>query len=148
MDALTLERSAITVSGEAYRVRTARTKTGTDVSVVVPAAVATEILSVPNDNPLYLFWSGKGEKKSICGNWGKRFIAPAFKHAGLDDGGYMKAHRLRDTFACDLLSKGVPLEDVSRLLGHTSVRTTEKHYSAHVASRQDRLDDLVKATWK
>jgi len=35
-------------------------------------------------------------------------------------------HQLRDTFAVDLLQKGVPLEEVSKLLGHESIKTTEK----------------------
>jgi integrase/recombinase XerD len=30
----------------------------------------------------------------------------------------MKSHRLRDTLAVDLLEKTVPLEEVSKLLGH------------------------------
>ena len=34
---------------------------------------------------------------------------------GVDD---CRPHRLRDTFAVRLLTKGVPLEDVSKLLGH------------------------------
>ena len=36
-------------------------------------------------------------------------------------------HRFRHTFAVELLKKGVPLEEVSILLGHSSVRITEKH---------------------
>jgi integrase len=32
-----------------------------------------------------------------------------------------RPHRVRDTFAARLLTKGVPLEDVSKLLGHASV---------------------------
>jgi integrase/recombinase XerD len=39
------------------------------------------------------------------------------------------SHRLRDTFAVDLLGKGVPLEEVSKLLGHESIKTTEQHYA-------------------
>jgi site-specific recombinase XerD len=39
-------------------------------------------------------------------------------------------HQLRDTFAVGLLSAGVPLEEVARALGHSSVKTTEKHYAA------------------
>jgi integrase/recombinase XerD len=47
----------------------------------------------------------------------------------------------------DLLEKGVPLEEVSKLFGHESVKTTEKHYSPWIQGRQDRLDDLVMASW-
>lgn len=59
----------------------------------------------------------------------------------------MLSHRLRDTFAVDLLEKGVPMEEVSKLLGHTSIRTTEKHYAKWSKGRQDRLDTLVRETW-
>jgi site-specific recombinase XerD len=41
----------------------------------------------------------------------------------------MLSHRLHDTFAVDLLEKGVPLEEVSKLLGHESIKTTEGHCS-------------------
>jgi integrase len=37
-------------------------------------------------------------------------------------------HTLRSTFACHLIRKGVNIYDVSKLLGHSSVRVTEKHY--------------------
>src|SRR5271156_2063029 len=54
-----------------------------------------------------------------------------------------RPHRLRDTFAVRLLTKGVPLEDVSRLLGHASVAVTEKYYAPWVASRKLRLERLL-----
>lgn len=57
--------------------------------------------------------------------------------------GHMMSHRLRDTFAVDLLQKGVPLKEVSKLLGHESIKTTERHYSKWMKGRQDRLDMLV-----
>ena len=47
-----------------------------------------------------------------------------------------------------LLQNGVPLEEVSKLLGHESIKTTEKSYAKWVRARQDRLDALVSATWK
>jgi integrase len=55
----------------------------------------------------------------------------------------MRSHRLRDTFAVDLLEKGIPLEEVSKALGHESIKTTERHYAKWVKGRQDRLDTLV-----
>jgi integrase/recombinase XerD len=48
-----------------YRVRTARQKTGTHVSVVLPADLGEELVNVPNDNPKYFFWNtGTGKPQS------------------------------------------------------------------------------------
>ncbi len=38
----------------------------------------------------------------------------------------------RDTFAVEMLLGGVPLEQVSMLLGHKGIKITEKHYSPWV----------------
>ena len=46
-----------------------------------------------------------------------------------------RPHRLRDTFAVRALLKGIPLEDVSKLLCHKSIAVTEKYYAAWIASR-------------
>ena len=148
-DALTLERNEIENDAKkgTYRVVTARQKTGTHVSVPIPPDVAKEVLAVVNGNERYVFWSGEGEEESITKNWSKYYIAPVFKAAGLAGEGHMMSHRLRDTFAVDLLQKGVPLEDVSKALGHESIKTTERHYARWVQGRQDRLDVLIVGTW-
>lgn len=148
LDALSLRRSDIKWDGKVYRVVTSRQKTGVDVSVPIPPDVAKEIIAVPNEaNSTYLFLSGNSKPKNTTTKWQTRFILPVFKAAGLYGDGHMVSHRLRDTFACDLLEKGVPIQEVSKLLGHTSIRTTEKSYSAWVQGRQDRLDALVIGTW-
>jgi len=41
-----------------------------------------------------------------------------------------------------------PLEEVSKLLGHESNKTTERHYSKWMKGRQDRLVSLVVGTWR
>jgi len=110
--------------------------------------VAAELLAVPNDNRRFFFWSGVGAPKSIAGNWGKRFIVPCFNEARIESIGHMRSHRLRDTFACELLTQGVSLEHVSKLLGHKSIRVTEKSYAAWVPSRQEALDNAVVKVWK
>jgi integrase/recombinase XerD len=148
-DALTLKRVELQHDKpkNLYRIVTARQKTGTHVSVPIPADVAKELESVANGNPEYIFWSGEGEAESITKNWAKYYIKPCFEAAKIPNDGHMVSHRLRDTFAVDLLEKGVPLEEVSKLLGHESIKTTERHYAKWVKGRQDRLDSLVSATW-
>lgn len=54
-----------------------------------------------------------------------------------------RPHRLRDTFAVRKLLAGFQLEDVSRLLAHSSVKVTESYYAKWVAARKLRLERLV-----
>jgi site-specific recombinase XerD len=143
-DALTLERSAIRKEAKLYLVVTRRQKTGTDVCVPLPPAVAAEVLAVGKEDDRYLFWDGESD---IVKTWTKYFIAPLFEAAKIERGGNMMSHRLRDTFAVDLLQKGIPLEEVSKLLGHESIKTTERHYAKWIQGRQDRLNSLVVGTW-
>lgn len=146
-DALTLERTEIFQSATGvWRVTTARQKTGTHVSVPLPSDIVAEILAAPTPNKKYLFWDGKSPEYIFAVSWGQR-VERVFTAAKIEDVCHMKSHRLRDTFAVDLLTKGVPLEEVSKLLGHESIRTTEKHYAKWIKGRQDRLDTLVMGTW-
>ncbi|HST09743.1 MAG TPA: tyrosine-type recombinase/integrase [Terriglobales bacterium] len=147
-DALTLKRRNIRFDADkrVHHIVTSRQKTGVHVSVPIPEAVAQE-LRLLNGNPQYVFWSGNGEKDSLTKGWAKYYIAPLFKAAKIERVGNMTSHRLRNTFAVDLLQKGVPLEEVSKLLGHESIKTTEKSYAKWVKGRQDRLDALVMGTW-
>jgi hypothetical protein len=57
------------------------------------------------------------------------------------------AHRFRDTFAVELLLAGVPLERVSVLLGHSSIKVTEKPYSPWIRERQEQAEADVKRAW-
>jgi hypothetical protein len=68
-----------------------------------------------------------------------------FQEAGMANG---YAHRFRDTFAVDLLKAGVPMERVSIVLGHSSIKVTEKHYSPWVRARQEQLEADVRRTWE
>ena len=150
-DAATLEQAELQQDkgkGKAkglYRIETKRQKTGTHVSVPIQPEVAKELIEVMklNGNPKYVFWSGNGKPKTVLSNWGN-VLRQLFKAAGFEDG---HPHQLRDTFAVSLLEKGVPLEEVSKLLGHESIKTTERHYAKWVKARQDRLDSLVVGTW-
>jgi integrase/recombinase XerD len=84
-----------------------------------------------------------GKPKSAVTEWKQR-LKSVYEMAGIPDG---LSHRLRDTFSVDLLQKGISLETVSQLLGHTSIMTTQKHYAPWVKNRQDALEAAVRATF-
>ncbi len=54
----------------------------------------------------------------------------------------------RDTFAVELLLSGIPIDQVSLLLGHGSVKVTEKHYAPFVKARQEQLENSAKLSWQ
>jgi integrase/recombinase XerD len=146
-DAVTLERREIVHDKKKglHRVSTSRQKTGTHVSVLLPPAVAAELLEVQNGNPLYFFWTGNGLESSAVTGW--QHDLRALFRAVFGKATDFTPHCLRDTFAVEGLSAGIPLEEVSKLLGHSSVKTTEKSYAPWVSARQERLDSLVVAAW-
>ena len=148
-DALTLPRAELVHDPvrRIYRVITDRQKTGTHVSVPIPLDVAEELIALKGPHDDYFFWTGEGTPQTISKTWANRYIRPLFEAAGLAGDGHMLSHRLRDTFAVDLLEKGVPMEEVSKLLGHKSIKTTERYYAKWMKGRQDRLDNLVIGTW-
>jgi integrase/recombinase XerD len=148
-DASCLLRDDIIVHAKGkYHVRTERQKTGVHVRVPIPQAVAEEILEAANRGGAHLFHeSAKGTEVSFSQQYSRK-ISSVFERAGIECEGHMVSHRLRDTFAVDLLTKGVPMEEVSKMLGHESITTTERHYAQWAKGRQDRVDELVTATWR
>ena len=57
------------------------------------------------------------------------------------------AHMFRHTFATDLLTRGVPIEDVAILLGHATPLITAKYYAHFVKARRERLEERVRELW-
>jgi integrase/recombinase XerD len=117
-------------------------KTKHHVWVPLPEIVIDALDAIEKDEE-YPFYNRVGKPKSCITEWQQR-LKLVYDMAGVKDG---HSHRLRDTFSVDLLSKGVPIDVVSKLLGHTSIKTTEKHYAPWVKARQDALEEAVKATW-
>jgi integrase len=146
-DAVTLERKSLDERG-ALLLR--RAKTGVPVFVPLPPAVVAALRSLPSHNPAYFFWSGNGDPRSAVQGY-ERSFRKLFRLAGLRnlDGTPKpcRAHMFRDTFAVELLLAGVPVDQVSMLLGHRSIRMTEKHYLPWVKARQDRLTASVRRAW-
>ena len=110
-------------------------KLGIPFTVPLPKHVADSLRNIPpgpNPNPRYFLWSGNGSPKSVVGNW-QRSLGVSLKsqisNMRTAGGKRCHPHMLRDTFAVEMLLAGVPLEQVSMLLGHKSVKITEKHYA-------------------
>ena len=55
-------------------------------------------------------------------------------------------HLFRHTFATWLLEDGVPIEDVAKLMGHTTEAMT-RLYSHWIKSRQEGLEAKLKNSW-
>jgi len=147
-DVVTLTRTELQRDSKhgLHRIVTSRQKTGTHVSVPIPPDVAEEVIAAMklNESKNHIFWNtGTGKPQTAVTNW-QHDLRQVFRAAKQPNG---HPHQLRDTFAVNLLQNGVPLEEVSKLLGHESIKTTEKFYAKWVKPRQDRLDALVVGTW-
>lgn len=122
-------------------------KTGVPVYTVLPDFVVRALEATPRVTSKFFFWTGQGKLETAVKDWQGR-IREIFDLAGVSKGeGNAVAHRFRDTFAVELLLAGVPIERVSILLGHSSVRITEKHYNPWVRSRQEQLEADVRQAW-
>jgi site-specific recombinase XerD len=134
-DTASLKRDALIGN----RLRLYQAKTGEPVSILIPKEVVAALHKLPSKSD-WFFWTGQSRTTTVTGFWRAR-IAKVFKLAKLENA---YSHRFRDTFAVSLLNAGASLENVSVLLGHTSIRVTQKHYNPWVKSRQDALDLAVK----
>lgn len=94
----------------------------------------------------YYFWSGSSKYKSVVSQW-ERKLKRLNEYLELVnyEGHPMKfhSHQLRDTFAVEHLLHGTDLEDVSKLLGHSSITITEEYYAAWVPERRKQMEDRV-----
>jgi integrase len=118
-------------------------KTGVAVYCVLPDMVVKALDAAPHSSARYFFWTGKSTVRSAKGKWQRR-LQRLFGLAKVPTG---HAHRFRDTFAVELLLAGVPLDRVSVLLGHSSIRITERHYAPWTRSRQEQIEADLKAAW-
>ena len=146
VDAATLPRRLLRADDALTQVH--RTKTDAEVFIPLPPGVAQMLRAHANDHPEYFFWNPDrmGKPALVCqfGDW----LRLVFDRAGVKHGQQeMLSHRFRHTFAVELLLAGMPIEQVSKLLGHKTVRTTERFYSAWVKARQEKLEAEVKQAW-
>lgn len=119
-DAVKLERAAVDMKTGRLLVRMMKTRA--PLYIRLPQ-VALDALAAVAVEAAYFFWSGKSKLCTAIGS-ARRSIDCVLKLAGVKDG---HPHRFRDTFSVALLQNGADLRTVQLLLGHSPIRTTEKH---------------------
>jgi integrase len=102
-------------------------------SIFIPNSKSSRSRHVPISEELAVFLENqiagkKPEDNALAGvirDYVSRRFQWSCRKSGLVD---LKFHDLRSTFAARLLTKGVPIYKVSKILGHSSVVVTEQHY--------------------
>jgi integrase len=149
IDASTLERSRL---GKDDRLRTYRQKTNEWVYVLLPHFVAETLRTQGNLNPNYFFWNPSKRTKTSQVHWFEDRLRKIYEQAGIpatrttDSDAVVcnrGAHRFRDTFAVEFLKTGGRMQDLSKLLGHSKIATTEAHYSPWDTAQQAVLDEAM-----
>jgi hypothetical protein len=97
-----------------------------------------------------LFWSGNSYPKSAVADRQRNYCR-LFELANITraDGSLKRCHphMFRNTFAVEMLLADVPIDQVSLLLGHASVKVAEKSCAPFVKARQIQLQDSVRNAW-
>jgi integrase len=119
-------------------------KTGVPVYTPLPSFVIAALDACPRKSDRYWFWTGVGSKETLAGNW-RRTFRRLCELAGVPGG---HPHQFRDTLAVELLLDGVKIERVSALLGHKSIKITQKHYNPWVQARQAQLEADLVGAWR
>jgi integrase/recombinase XerD len=124
------------------RVSLYQAKTKEWVFVPVPPILQDALSKTPTRSGYYFLRGESTRLETVTDLW-RRTLAKVFTKAGILNG---HPHRFRDTFAIALLTDKrhpVPLETVSLLLGHSSIKITERHYRPFVKALQIKLEDEV-----
>ena len=121
-------------------------------TIFVPNSKTYRSRHIPISNDLSGFLKKIVEYKQpdefAIGRMNRQRVSKVFKRicqrAGIQD---LTFHDLRHTFRQKLLTQGVPIYKVSKILGHSSVVTTEQHYG-HLANSDlknavDKIDGII-----
>jgi integrase len=157
IDALLLARSGVQGNRIRLTVQKTRNSTGATIDRQVPDAMVQALAAVvprkssrAETHPDRYFTTGKCGHRALSTMWTTR-IRKLNEYLDLKNedaiagelGAPMqfRSHMLRDTFAVQHLLAGMKLQDVSRLLTHSSIRTTEQHYAKWSKERRDKLEE-------
>lgn len=123
-----------------FRKKTKRRANRKLVVVPIPKSLVERLRALPLHGKRYFFCHGSDHLVSAVDVWHNR-LRQVFDEAGVPTG---TSHRFRHTFATDLLTQGVSIELVSRWLGHSSVKITERHYSHWIEERIGKASQVLR----
>jgi site-specific recombinase XerD len=130
-------------------------KTEEPVFIPIRPDVAEYIIAAPRITETYAFYDPEGtegdkkQSEQHRKQWGTRFHQNALRYLEVASGvPHIHPQRFRDTFAVDLLSHGVDIRAVSRLLGHTDVATTLRYYEHWIPGDQLAAVKAMMKTWE
>jgi integrase len=141
-EVLKLPWSSVDLANRTIRLEKAMTKNGRERIVVLngaAVAVLVELRGHRVGNHPYVCPGG------IPGSVGhlrdlRRPFQSALKKAGISD---FKVHDLRHQYCSVLASSGVPLLTIARLVGHRSLKTTERYCHSQLQDLYDATDVMA-----
>ncbi len=133
IDVKLLRMKHIRYVGDDVWIETTRTKTGCRVQVrlfELPQTILARHIPVDAEYPIFALPSN---------SWSNTRLGQLMQLAGIEK--HITFHSARHTFATTLtLAQGMPIETISKLLGHSNIRTTQIYASV----TRHQLDDQMK----
>ena len=144
IQSLTMNEITIGIDGDQW-IKTSRKKTGNEVNVpLLPSAL--RIIEKYNDHPIRL--NDKKVLPVISNQKMNVYLKELADICGIDKN--LTTHLARHTFATTItLSNGVTMESVSKMLGHSSIKTTQiyaKITDTKVSREMQKLKEMDGAT--
>jgi integrase len=108
------------------------------------ALKALDELPQPLRTDQLVFTATEGGHISLS-NWRRRFWYPALERAGVE---LRPLYQMRHTFATLALAAGMPIDFVSRQMGHTDIRTTLRFYARYIPAIEKRHLAMLNEGWR
>jgi site-specific recombinase XerD len=134
-DALTLRRHQLNAQTGDLFLRTM--KTGFPLYLQLHRTAIDALLALPVNGACFFWYQDGGCVLESAIEHARRTVARVAALAGVRNA---HPHRFRDTFARELLTHGATMRTVQLLLGHDSIKTTEKHYAGFMPDHQNALN--------
>lgn len=125
--------------GTGFLTRKAKTR----VILPVESETLRRLQELPTDELGRWFWNGSKNPQRAMERWSQKIVY-LLRAAGIKG----HAHQFRHTFAVSWLDRGFSLMDVSKMLGHKSIQTTERYYAKFTRTQAEIIEAKMRAAMK